>query len=266
MVPGPGGSQVLRWWDGTQWTPHTRPAGEPQPGTAPQQAAAPTEPGPGLQQAVTHAKPRRSSNKRNALIGLGVLVAGLVALIIVADITGSNGSGTSPTAASSAVAAVQCGSECGSQRRGQRVSPGLVRAGLVRPMHHELVYRDRDGPVAHRRHRPGRRARPSQRTSDHRGGHPAAGQATRADASIPPQERTTGQPVTQITVNLDPKVHSILNRWIASNAPMIGAPYVEMAEVIAAMIVTTAPLCRCHRYGVQPIRHQRAAGQERGRG
>ncbi len=70
----------------------------------------------------------------------------------------------------------------------------------------------------------------------------------------------------QITVNLDLKVHSILNRWIASNAPMIGAPYVEMAEVIAAMIVTTAPLCRCHRYGVQPIRHQRAAGQERGRG
>ena len=95
--PDPGGSQVLRWWDGTQWTPHTRPAGEPQPGTAPRQAAAPTEPGPGLQQAVTHAKPRRSSNKRNALIGPGR--PGRPPLI---SSPFTSTSGTSPTAASSA--------------------------------------------------------------------------------------------------------------------------------------------------------------------
>jgi hypothetical protein len=72
--------------------------------------------------------------------------------------------------------------------------------------------------------------------------------------------------VTQITVNLDPKVHSILNRWIASNAPMIGAPYVEMAEVIAAMIVTTARYADVTDTVCSQIRHQRAAGQERGRG
>ena len=33
--PDPGGSRVLRWWDGTAWTPHTHPLPDLQPGTAP---------------------------------------------------------------------------------------------------------------------------------------------------------------------------------------------------------------------------------------
>lgn len=33
--PDPGGQQVLRWWDGTAWTPHTQPMPVLPPGAAP---------------------------------------------------------------------------------------------------------------------------------------------------------------------------------------------------------------------------------------
>jgi hypothetical protein len=46
--------------------------------------------------------------------------------------------------------------------------------------------------------------------------------------------------MTRITVDLDPPVHSTLNLWIARNAATIGPPHVKLAEVIAAMVVTTA--------------------------
>jgi hypothetical protein len=72
--------------------------------------------------------------------------------------------------------------------------------------------------------------------------------------------------MTRITVDLDPKIHAILNRWMASNAPAIGTPHVEMAEVIAAMIVTTAQYTDITDTVCSQIRHQRAAGRERGRG
>lgn len=72
--------------------------------------------------------------------------------------------------------------------------------------------------------------------------------------------------MTRITVDLDPKVHSILNRWIARNAPAVGAPYLELAEVIGAMIVTTARYTDVTDSVCSQIRHERAAGRERGRG
>ena len=101
----PGGEPALRWWDGNQWTQHTRPAWEPQHGTAPQPAGAAaesTEPAPGRHAAAPHARPRRSKRTK-AVIGFGALLAALAALIIIADVTGTNSSGT-PTAGASSSA------------------------------------------------------------------------------------------------------------------------------------------------------------------
>ncbi len=41
--PDPAGQQVLRWWDGTAWTPHTQPMPVPSPGAV----LFRTGPGPG---------------------------------------------------------------------------------------------------------------------------------------------------------------------------------------------------------------------------
>jgi hypothetical protein len=53
-------------------------------------------------------------------------------------------------------------------------------------------------------------------------------------------KRDQDELMTRITVDLDPPVHSVLNLWIARNAAAIGPPHVQLAEVIGAMVVTTA--------------------------
>ena len=70
--------------------------------------------------------------------------------------------------------------------------------------------------------------------------------------------------MTRITVDLDPPVHSTLNLWMARNAAAIGAPHVKLAEVIAAMVVTTARYDDVTDAVCSQIRHQRAAASERG--
>ena len=70
--------------------------------------------------------------------------------------------------------------------------------------------------------------------------------------------------MTRITVDLDPPVHSTLNLWIARNAAMIGPPHVKLAEVIAAMVVTTVRYQDVTDTVCSQIRYQRAAARERG--
>jgi hypothetical protein len=70
--------------------------------------------------------------------------------------------------------------------------------------------------------------------------------------------------VTRITVDLDPPVHSTLNLWMARNAATIGRPHVKLAEVIAAMVVTTARYDDVTDAVCSQIRHQRTAASERG--
>ena len=70
--------------------------------------------------------------------------------------------------------------------------------------------------------------------------------------------------MTRITVDLDPPVHSILNLWIARNAATIGPPDVKLAEVIAAMAVTTVRYQEVTDTVCSQIRYQRAAARERG--
>ena len=70
--------------------------------------------------------------------------------------------------------------------------------------------------------------------------------------------------MTRITVDLDPPVHSTLNLWMARNAAAIGPPHVKLAEVIAAMVVTTARYDDVTDAVCSQIRHQRTAASERG--
>jgi hypothetical protein len=70
--------------------------------------------------------------------------------------------------------------------------------------------------------------------------------------------------MTRITVDLDPPVHSILNLWIARNAATIGPPHVKLAEVIAAMVVTTVRYQDVTDTVCSQISYQRAAARERG--
>ena len=71
--------------------------------------------------------------------------------------------------------------------------------------------------------------------------------------------------MTKITVDIDERVATALNRWIAREAADFGKPYLEAGEVIGAAIVTClryTDVCDTLR---SQIRHQRAAGRERGR-
>jgi len=45
--PDPGDGRVLRWWDGTAWTPHTQPLPDLQPPAGPPPGTAPPAAGPG---------------------------------------------------------------------------------------------------------------------------------------------------------------------------------------------------------------------------
>ena len=70
--------------------------------------------------------------------------------------------------------------------------------------------------------------------------------------------------MTRITVDLDPPVHATVNLWMARNAATIGAPHVNLAEVITAMVVITARFEDVTDAVCSQIRHQRAAARERG--
>lgn len=70
--------------------------------------------------------------------------------------------------------------------------------------------------------------------------------------------------MTRITVDLDPPVHAILNLWMARNAATIGPPHVQLAEVIGAMVVTTARYQDVTDTVCSQILQQREAARERG--
>ena len=112
----PGGQQVLRWWDGRQWAPHTQPlpdlqAGAPSYGSGPGPYGQPEAPDPGLRQDYTpppgqglrKSWPRRHKAS-TVVFGAAAL---LILLIIIAGVTGGGGTGAAdtPAAASSSAAA-----------------------------------------------------------------------------------------------------------------------------------------------------------------
>ncbi len=68
--PDPSGSRVLRWWDGTVWTPHTQPLPEAPPG------AAPYGPRPGRW-------PRGRARVAFAASGVVVIASAATAIVIV---------------------------------------------------------------------------------------------------------------------------------------------------------------------------------------
>ena len=119
--PDPDGQQVIRWWDGTTWTPHTQPMPAPPPGAVlfrtgpgpggqrqqpdPYQPQGPQDPyqpvGWPQQQAYAPGpqpqprRPPRRARKRRArsvLIGLGTLVAVIVAIIVAIGVASGHGS------------------------------------------------------------------------------------------------------------------------------------------------------------------------------
>jgi Protein of unknown function (DUF2510) len=132
----PGGQQLLRWWDGTQWGPHTQPlppapAGQepqrpdpdapgdtvPQPGPAagPSSASVPPDqpdplqphgwpqpPRPGPQHGQGPRKPWTDRQKAGA--GIGIAAGLFVILIIIIGVTSGNSSGSAVAGAPSAAA------------------------------------------------------------------------------------------------------------------------------------------------------------------
>ena len=99
----PGGQQLLRWWDGRAWTPHTQPGPEPQPG-ADSSGAGPGS--VGQRQPSGHRSPPRGGNShwvRNILAGIGAVV---VASVVISQLSksGSTSSISAGGAATSAAA------------------------------------------------------------------------------------------------------------------------------------------------------------------
>lgn len=115
--PDPAGQQVLRWWDGTAWTPHTQPMAEPPPGVVLR-----TGPGPGgpsqiggaqiggaaadfeRPQAAGHSSRKRGGSHwvRNVFAVIGALV---VAGIVIGSLSAGHSTGSSASPGNSAVVA-----------------------------------------------------------------------------------------------------------------------------------------------------------------
>lgn len=111
--PDPAGQQVLRWWDGTAWTPHTQPMPVPSPGAV----LLRTGPGPGgpsqiggaaadfeRPQAAGHRSRKRGGSHwvRNVFAVIGALV---VAGIVIGSLSAGHSTGSSASPGNSAVAA-----------------------------------------------------------------------------------------------------------------------------------------------------------------
>jgi hypothetical protein len=105
----PGGQQVLRWWDGTAWAPHTQPL--PQPGMAPPGAGVGPG-GPPLPAGRRSPQGGGSHWVRNILAGIGaVVVIGIVISVLSHTSSGGNGSTNvagSPSAAAGSPSAPPC--------------------------------------------------------------------------------------------------------------------------------------------------------------
>jgi hypothetical protein len=100
--PDPGGSRVLRWWDGTAWTPHTQPLPDLQPPTTPLPGMAPPAAGPAPQPAGHRS--RRSGNShwvRNILAGIGAVV---VVSVVLSHLSSGSSAGSSTSPGQAAVA------------------------------------------------------------------------------------------------------------------------------------------------------------------
>jgi len=66
-----------------------------------------------------------------------------------------------------------------------------------------------------------------------------------------------------VSVTLDDKSGTELNRWIARTVPEVGPPYLEVSEAVAAMIIVSVRYPDVTETVASQIRHQRAVGRER---
>lgn len=100
----PGGMQVLRWWDGRQWGPQTRPLPAQAPGFPQNTQARVAEPaapfGGGPPQAVA-VKPTRKHHKVIKAI-LGAIAGGVIA-VVIASVLNHTGGGSSPCTSNSCI-------------------------------------------------------------------------------------------------------------------------------------------------------------------
>ena len=80
--PDPHGQQVLRWWDGRQWTAHTQPLPGPQPG-ADRYGAIPAV--PAQQPAGRRSRQRGSHWGAHVGTGIFVLVVGVIVIAVLAS-------------------------------------------------------------------------------------------------------------------------------------------------------------------------------------
>src|ERR1039458_3221322 len=100
--PDPEGQQVMRWWSGMGWTPHTQPLPGPQPGTPPFSAGTGPVPQPQPTGPRTRKRAGGSHWVRNIFAGIGALV---VAGVIIGALSHSGTAGSSATPGSAAVSA-----------------------------------------------------------------------------------------------------------------------------------------------------------------
>lgn len=72
--------------------------------------------------------------------------------------------------------------------------------------------------------------------------------------------------MTRMTIDVDNRVATALNRWVSREAADFGPPCLQADEVINAAIVVALRYTDITDVLRSQIRHQRQAGQERGRG
>jgi Protein of unknown function (DUF2510) len=106
--PDPAGQQVLRWWDGTAWAPHTQPMPVPPPGAV----LFRTGPGPGGQPQPAGNQPQPAGHRSRKRGGshwvrdvFAVIGALIVAGIVISSLSAGHSKGSSASPGNSAVAA-----------------------------------------------------------------------------------------------------------------------------------------------------------------